>query len=75
MASAKTVAPAAWGYIFAFNQDAGRRSPRYRLRQALENHGPDGLPDAICVLDGTFVERVGDQMLERDPQDDQLALF
>lgn len=75
VASAKAVAPSAYGYIFAFNQEAGRRSLRYRLRQALENHGPEGLPDAICILNGTFVERVGDQMLEREPQDDQLALF
>jgi len=75
IAVVKAIDPRINGYIFAFNPSAREATIRKRLTQAAETYSFRQLPDAICVLNGHFIERRGDIVYKVETKGDQLALF
>ena len=60
---------------FAFKASAREATIRKRLKWAAETYSFQQLPDALCVLDGHFIERRGEVVYKVETKGDQLALF
>jgi len=75
IASTKNINDSIYGYIFAFNKSVKNGTIKNELEKITQRYSRNQLPDAICVLNGQFIIKVGSEMLQAVSQDDQLALF
>ena len=75
VATAKVIDSRIYGYIFAFNRSARDKTIKGRMEPIATGAHPWQLPDAICVLEGSYIERERGVVSKVETEDDQLALF
>jgi len=75
IASAKNINDSIYGYIFAFNKSAKNSTIKNELDKIAQRYSRAQFPNAICVLNGQLIIKVGSEMHQAIPQDEQLALF